>query len=343
MVKSAENHIARWWKKAENSKGRCFLCPRNCLINEGERGFCFVRQNIAGELVAAAYGRASGFCVDPIEKKPLYHFYPGISILSFGTIGCNLGCKFCQNWDISKPKDLSRLGEYASPKDVAAAAKAKCNAVAFTYNEPIVCAEYTIDTAKECRTLGVKAVAVTAGYISEQAREEFFEHMDAANVDLKAFTERFYEKFCLSKLQPVLDTLVYIKKKTKTWLEITNLVIPGENDSENEIKALSKWIAENLGKEVPLHFSAFYPCYQMLDAIPTPKETLFKARAIAMAQGLKYVYTGNVYDPQGSCTYCKNCGKVVIKREGYSISEYRLKNGKCEFCGTPCDGVFSPR
>lgn len=341
MAKNLALHTARWWKNLEDKNVQCFLCPRHCLIKKGSRGFCFVRQNMDGNFVAASYGHTSGFAIDPIEKKPLYHFYPGENVLSFGTIGCNLGCKFCQNWHMSRAEDLGLLIEDASPQDIASAAKrAQCKSVAFTYNEPIINAEYVIDAAQECRRAGIATVAVTDGYIGAEARDEFFENINAANVDLKAFTERFYEKLCSAKLQPVLDTLVFIKKETKTWLELTNLIISGENDSEGELKAMARWIVENLGSEVPMHFSAFHPSFQMMTTPVTPKETLAVARAIALSAGLKYVYTGNVYDPEGACTYCKHCGKVVIRRNGYEVKEYHLKNSQCEFCNTTCDGVF---
>lgn len=341
MVQRFKPSVARWWKALGNNSAQCFLCPRHCLVEEGARGFCFVRQNISGKLCSSSYGLTSGFAVDPIEKKPLYHFYPGTKVLSFGTIGCNLGCKFCQNWHISKPDVPERLCEEESPADVAQGAKkSKCAAVAFTYNEPIISAEYVIDTAKECHACGIKTVAVSDGYIGEEAREEFFLHMDAANIDLKGFTEAFYQKLCSARLQPVLDTLIFIKKKTKTWLEITNLIIPGENDAFSEIRVMCAWIVKNLGKDVPLHFSAFHPSFQMMDRLATPRKMIIEARKIAIASGLKYVYSGNIDDAAGSSTYCKNCKKVIVHRDGYAVTEFNLKNGKCSFCQTTCEGFF---
>ncbi len=326
----------------ENNRILCELCPRACALAEGQRGFCFVRQNIGGEMILTTYGRSSGFCIDPIEKKPLNHFYPGTSVLSFGTAGCNLGCKFCQNWDISKSREWDRLNDQASPETIARAARRlQCRSVAFTYNDPVIFAEYAIDIAKECHKLNIKTVAVTAGYIMPEARKEFYEHMDAANVDLKGFTERFYEKITLSSLQPVLDTLIYLKHETKVWFEITTLLIPDENNSDEELNLMTKWISENLGNDVPLHFSAFHPDYKMLDKERTPATTLTRARGIAKANGLKYVYTGNVHDIDGGSTYCPNCKTRVIERDWYVLGKYQLKNkNQCKNCGTVIPGYF---
>ena len=331
----------RYWKPVEDKRILCYLCPRHCTLADGQRGFCFVRQNIAGEMILTTYGRSSGFCIDPVEKKPLNHFYPGTSILSFGTAGCNLGCKFCQNWDISKSKEWDRLTDQASPDEIADGAKRLgCRSVAFTYNDPVIFAEYAIDIADACRERGIFAVAVTAGYMTPQSRPEFYAHMDAANVDLKAFTEEFYKKVTLSALQPVLDTLIYLKQETKVWFEITNLVIPGENDSEREFHEMAEWIMANLGSDVPLHFSAFHPDYRMLDKPHTPAETLKKARNIALAKGLHYVYTGNIHDPSGASTYCHHCGELLIERDWYELGIYNIREGQCRFCGTTCAGHF---
>ncbi|MDP8265359.1 MAG: AmmeMemoRadiSam system radical SAM enzyme [Candidatus Aceula meridiana] len=339
---SNENFQASWGQNLNNKEVRCQLCPRECLLKEGQRGFCFVRQNIDGNLILTTYGRSSGFCIDPIEKKPLYHFYPGSPILSFGTAGCNLGCLFCQNWNISKSKEFDRLTEQATPKQIAEAAKKRhCPSVAFTYNDPVIFTEYAIDVAKECHNLGVKTVAVTAGYINPKPRKKFFEHIDAANVDLKAFSENFYEKFCLGHLDPVLDTLKYIKNETKIWLEITTLIIPSKNDSDEELDEMTSWIAKELGTDVPIHFSAFHPSFKILDISATPKETLTKARAIALKNGLRYVYTGNVNDDEGSSTYCPNCKKMIIQRFGYTLVESHIKNKKCIFCNTEVAGYFT--
>ncbi len=342
MIKPAlNNYVGRFWKTMEDGRVLCYLCPRHCMLANGQRGFCFVRQNIDNQIVLTTYGRSSGFCIDPIEKKPLNHFYPGTSVLSFGTAGCNLGCKFCQNWDISKSKEFDRLGAVATPEKIAQVAlDLKCKSVAFTYNDPVIFAEYAIDIAKECRKVGVKTVAVTAGYITDEARSEFYEYMDAANVDLKGFTEDFYSKICYGHLQPVLDTLVYLKTKTKVWFELTTLLIPGENDSDNDLHAMSEWIFNNLGPEVPLHFTAFHPDFKMTDKPNTPSETLTKARSIALSKGLHYVYTGNVHDVVGSSTYCSQCKEILIERDWFVLGKYNLKDGKCMKCGTLCPGFF---
>jgi pyruvate formate lyase activating enzyme len=336
------HHPARWWHRLPDGRIQCDLCPRDCRLHEGQRGACFVRKMEGGEMILTTYGRSSGFCIDPIEKKPLAHFYPGTSVFSFGTAGCNLACKFCQNWDISKSREMDRLMDTASPAEIARAAQRHgCKSVAFTYNDPVIFAEYAIDTAIECHKLGLKTVAVTAGYIHPEPRREFFAHMDAANVDLKAFTEDFYFKITGGHLQPVLDTLIYLKKETHVWLEITTLLIPGKNDSDEEITALSQWIARELGPDVPLHFSAFHPDYKMLDVPPTPLSTLVRARQLAMQQGLHYVYTGNVHYPEGDTTYCPGCHAPVIRRDWYAIEDYRLDGaGHCLACGTRIAGHF---
>jgi len=295
-------------------------------------------------MILTAYGKSSGFCVDPIEKKPLYHFLPGTGVLSFGTIGCNLGCKFCQNWHISKPKNDEQLSVSASPSVIAKAAHSLgCRSVAFTYNEPAIFAEYVQDVALACRDLGIKTVAVTAGYMHEKSRAEFYANIDAANVDLKSFSDTFYEKLTSAKLQPVLDTLIYLKKSTNVWLEVTTLLIPGENDSAEEIHALTEWVAGNLGVDTPLHFSAFHPDFLMSENRSTSLATLLMARGIAIEKGLRYVYTGNVRDPRGSATYCHNCKKLLIGRDGFAITEYNLnEKGECAFCQTKCSGQFDP-
>ncbi len=296
-------------------------------------------------MVLTTYGRSSGFCIDPIEKKPLSHFLPGTPVLSFGTAGCNLTCKFCQNWDISKAREVERLNENASPRAIAAAAKQMgCRSVAYTYNDPVIFLEYAVDTAIACHEVGVKNVAVTAGYITEQARGDFFQHMDAANVDLKGFTEGFYRSLCGARLGEVLDTLVWLRRETKVWLEITTLLIPGENDSTAELGALSAWVAAELGVDVPLHFTAFHPDWRMRDKPPTPPATLTRARAIAMAHGMRYVYTGNVHDPEGGGTYCHGCGTLLIGRDWHELSAWRLDaKGCCVNCGTATAGVFEAR
>ncbi len=332
----------KYWHVIEDGRIQCDLCPRFCKLHEGQHGLCFVRACQNNQIVLTTYGRSSGYCVDPIEKKPLNHFLPGTPILSFGTAGCNLACKFCQNWDISKARETDVLADQASPELIARAAKKLgCSSVAYTYNDPVIFMEYAIDVAKACRELGIKSVAVTAGYITEEPRKEFFSYMDAANVDLKAFTEQFYHKICGGHLQPVLDTLKYLKHETNVWFEITTLLIPGENDSDQELEEMTQWVVENLGTDVPHHFTAFHPDWKMLDKPPTPPETLTRARRIAMKNGIRYAYTGNVHDVEGGSTYCHHCGKKLIGRDGYVITEWHLTNdGHCQSCGTQCAGVF---
>jgi pyruvate formate lyase activating enzyme len=336
---------ARHWHRLDDGRLQCDVCPRFCKLHEGQRGLCFVRARQDDAMVLTTYGRSSGFCIDPIEKKPLSHFLPGTPVLSFGTAGCNLTCKFCQNWDISKAREVERLNENASPRAIAAAAKQMgCRSVAYTYNDPVIFLEYAVDTAIACHEVGVKNVAVTAGYITEQARGDFFQHMDAANVDLKGFTEGFYRSLCGARLGEVLDTLVWLRRETKVWLEITTLLIPGENDSTAELGALSAWVAAELGVDVPLHFTAFHPDWRMRDKPPTPPATLTRARAIAMAHGMRYVYTGNVHDPEGGGTYCHGCGTLLIGRDWHELSAWRLDaKGCCVNCGTATAGVFEAR
>jgi pyruvate formate lyase activating enzyme len=332
----------RYWHKLDDGRIQCDLCPRLCKLHEGQRGFCFVRACQDDQIVLTTYGRSSGYCIDPIEKKPLNHFLPGTPVLSFGTAGCNLGCKFCQNWDISKSREIDTLADEASPEKVARVAhELGCRSVAFTYNDPVIFMEYAVDVADACRAVGVKTVAVTAGEICDEPRVEFYRHMDAANVDLKGFTERFYEKICAGELQPVLDTLVYLKRETSVWFEITNLVIPGENDSDEELDAMTRWVVGELGPDVPMHFTAFHPDFRMLDKPPTPPATLARARRIAIENGVRYAYTGNVHDGDGQSTYCHSCGKRVIGRDWYVLFDWKLTDdGRCTHCGTPCAGVF---
>ena len=337
----ASDHPARWWTVLPDGRMECRLCPRFCKLQEGQRGFCFVRQRTGGGMVLTTYGRSSGFCVDPIEKKPLNHFLPGTSVLSFGTAGCNLGCRFCQNWDISKARESDRLSDAASPDAIAATAKRLgCHSVAFTYNDPVIFAEYAIDVARACREQGIKTVAVTAGYITDEARPEFYRAMDAANVDLKAFTEDFYHRLCYAQLQPVLDTLVYLRRETDVWFEVTTLLIPGENDSRGELDRASDWFAANLGPDVPWHFTAFHPDFKMLDKPPTPPATLARAREIARAKGLKHVYTGNIHDRTGGSTWCPACGALLIERDWYELGAYNLDGNRCRACGCEIAGRF---
>ncbi len=332
----------QWWHRREDGRVQCDLCPRACKLADGQRGFCFVREARQGEIVLTSYGRASGFCSDPIEKKPLNHFYPGTQVFSFGTAGCNLGCQFCQNWGISKAREADRLTSYATPEAVAQATRrAGCRSVAFTYNDPVIFAEYAIDCAIAAHELGIATVAVTAGYILPEPRAEFYAHMDAANVDLKAFTDDFYRRLCYARLEPVKETLCWLRRETRVWIEVTTLLIPGLNDSEKEIGELCAWFGESLGPEVPLHFTAFHPSYRLRHVPATPVRTLRRARQQALRAGLRHVYTGNAYDPEGQSTYCAACGQLVIERDGYTLGQWHLDaQGRCAFCSKPLAGRF---
>jgi len=337
-----ESFPARWWHALPDGRVQCDLCPRDCRLHEGQQGLCFVRKREGDAMVLTTYGRSSGFCIDPIEKKPLNHFYPGSSVFSFGTAGCNLACKFCQNWDISKSREMDRLMDQASPERIAeVAAEAGCRSVAFTYNDPVIFAEYAMDTADACHARGVQTVAVTAGYMHAAPRREFYARMDAANVDLKAFSDDFYFRQTGAHLAPVLDTLQFIVHETACWLEITTLLIPGHNDSDAELQAMTRWIADHLGPDVPLHFTAFHPDYKMVDVPATPRATLQRAGTIARANGLRYVYLGNVHDRAGGTTSCPGCGGAVIERDWHRIVHYGLDDaGHCRSCGTAIPGRF---
>ncbi len=334
-----------WYHRVDEERIRCDLCPRECVLREGQRGLCFVRANEGGEMVLTTYGRSSGFCIDPIEKKPLHHFHPGSSVLSFGTAGCNLTCKFCQNWDISKSRDMDRLMAEAGPETIADAARSHgAKSVAFTYNDPVIFAEYAMDVADACHAHGIHTVAVTAGYMCDEPRRAFFEKIDAANVDLKAFTEDFYKRVAGGQLEPVKETLRHLVRETKVWTEITTLIIPGHNDSDEEISELAGFVATELGPHVPLHFSAFHPDYKMDEVPATPPSTLSRARHLAKAAGLLHVYTGNVHDREGDATYCPTCGEAVIERDWYELLAYRLDaGGKCEHCGHVIEGRFAEK
>ncbi len=338
-------HPTTHWHLVHDGRVQCDVCPRECRLHEGQRGLCFVRMREGDRIVLTTYGRSSGFCVDPIEKKPLNHFLPGTAVLSFGTAGCNLACRFCQNWDISKSREIETLADAASPEDIAGAAeRLGCRSVAFTYNDPVIFMEYAMDVADACRERGIRAVAVTAGYMNPAPRAEFYAHMDAANVDLKAFTEDFYHRTCAGRLRPVLETIEYLKHETDVWFEITNLLIPGLNDSDTEIDAMTGWVLERLGPDVPMHFTAFHPDFKMLDRPPTPHDTLTRARRIAINNGIRYAYTGNVHDPKGHNTYCYGCGEVLIERDRYELGAWDLTDdGRCTRCGERCAGVFDGR
>lgn len=335
----------KYWHKLADGRIQCDLCPRYCKLREGQRGLCFVRAHQDAQIVLTSYGRSSGYCIDPIEKKPLNHYLPGTPILSFGTAGCNLACKFCQNWDISKSREIDTLADHATPATIAKAAQQLgCRSVAYTYNDPVIFLEYAVDVAAACHERNVKSIAVTAGYITDVARPEFYQAMDAANVDLKAFTEEFYYKICGGHLQPVLDTLKYLKHETDVWFEITTLLIPGENDSERELEEMTQWVVENVGPDVPWHFTAFHPDWKMMDKTHTPPSTLTRARRIAIKNGVRYAYTGNVHDEAGGSTYCHQCGKKLIGRDWYVITAWNLtEDGHCPHCGTKLAGVLEAK
>jgi AmmeMemoRadiSam system radical SAM enzyme len=335
--------LGRWWH-VEGERIHCDLCPRACSLKEGDRGFCFVRQNVRGKMYLTTYGRSTGFCIDPVEKKPLNHFFPGTSVLSFGTAGCNLGCKFCQNWSISKSREIELLSEEATSVQIARAAEhLGCASVAFTYNDPVIWAEYALDTADACHALGIKTIAVTAGYITPKARGDFYAKMDAANVDLKGFTEQFYSRFTLSHLDPVLQTLRWLKEETDVWFEITNLLIPQANDDMDDVKRMCDWIVANVGDRVPVHFTAFHPDFRMRDRERTPASTLTAARAIAVAAGIKFPYVGNVHDVEHQSTWCPGCGACLIERDWYELGRYALRGNRCGRCGEEIPGQFGTR
>ncbi len=332
----------KYWHTLADGRLQCDVCPRHCRLREGQRGLCYVRQRLDGEVKLVSYGRSSGFCVDPIEKKPLNHFFPGSRVLSFGTAGCNLACKFCQNWDMSKSREMDTLADSATPERLAASAvELGCASIAFTYNDPVIFLEYAVDVALACQESSIQSVAVTAGYVDPAPREEFFRAMNATNVDLKAFSERFYQKICGGHLAPVLETLEFINQETDVWLEITTLLIPGENDSDREIDEMTAWLSEHLGTDVPLHFTAFHPDWKMRDINRTPAETLTRARQLAINNGLRYVYTGNVHDSQGASTYCHVCNEMLIERDWYQLGHWGLSSdGRCQQCQTPLPGRF---
>ncbi len=341
-MKSDTLHPTKYWHRLDDNRIQCDLCPRFCKLKSGQRGLCFIRVCQDEQIFLSSYARSSGFCIDPIEKKPLNHFLPGTPVLSFGTAGCNLACKFCQNWDMSKSRQMETLAQSATPEQIAnAAVQSSSRAVAFTYNDPVIFMEYAIDVAQACSEKNIKTVAVSAGYICDEPRIEFFKSCDAANIDLKAFSEQFYWKLTGAHLQTVLETLKYIKSETNVWLEITTLIIPGENDSQAELEKMSQWIFENLGPDVPLHLTAFHPDWKMMNTPATPKSTLIKARSIAREAGLHYVYTGNVHDKESQSTYCSQCQELLIGRDWYELSEWNLdRNGSCHNCGSSCAGVF---
>ncbi len=332
-------HSARWWTTLPDGRIDCFLCPRHCHLAEGQRGFCYVRENLGGVLVQHAYGRPAALAVDPIEKKPLFHFYPGSAILSLGTAGCNLGCQFCQNFDISKARSMQDNARQLDPQEIVEMAlEYGVPAIAFTYNEPTIWAEYAIDIACAAHQAGLRTVMVSNGYVTREAFFELYEHIDAANIDLKGFSEEFYARVTLAHMRPVLDVLRWLRHETKVWLEITNLIIPGCNDRPEETEALCAWILGELGNDVPLHFTAFHPDFKMLDREPTPPETVHRAREIALERGLKYVYEGNLLTRDGGNTHCPACHRTLIRRTWHQLNEVAIVNGCCAHCGAEIAG-----
>jgi pyruvate formate lyase activating enzyme len=340
-VLNPTHHPARWWETMPDGRLHCYLCPRHCHIGEGQTGFCFIRKNEAGRLVQLGYGRPAALQMDPIEKKPLNHFFPGTKVLSMGTAGCNMGCFFCQNWDISKAKSDQVNSASLSPEQVVdLTLQHGAPSIAFTYNEPTIWSEYVIDIAKIAHEEGLNTVMVSNGYITREAFFDVYQHIDAANIDLKAFTENFYSKITLTHLQPVLDTLKWLRHETDVWFEITNLIIPTLNDGDSEFRQLCDWVLNSLGDDVPLHFTAFHPDFKLQDKPPTPPETLHRARAIACEMGLKFVYEGNIWSDGGN-TICPGCKRAIIRRSWHDILSYDVRQGKCGHCGTGIPGVFS--
>lgn len=330
---------AKYYEKLSGKIVQCNLCPNRCILSEGQIGLCKARKNIDGELYSMTYGKVSSVHVDPIEKKPFFHVLPGSKAFSIATTGCNLRCSFCQNWQISQVFSWEAQTQEATPEQVVeAAVQSRAESIAFTYNEPIIFYEYMLDIAKLAKQQGLKTVVVSAGYINPEPLRELLPYLDAYKVDLKAYKESFYQKLTGGHLAPILETMKIIKQ-SGTWLEIVNLLIPGENDSEEEIREMAKWIKENVGDEVPLHFSAFHPMYKLQNLPPTPPETVIKAREIAMEEGLKYVYVGNISYPEGESTYCPESGEVAIERKSYFILSNNLKNGQCP-TGEKIPGVW---
>lgn len=332
----------RYWHKLDNNRIQCDLCPRYCKLKIGQQGLCFIRENQHDQIVLTSYGRSSGFCIDPIEKKPLNHFLPGTSVFSFGTAGCNLSCKYCQNWDISKSREMHTLADAASPEAIAETAqRLKCRSVAFTYNDPVIFLEYAVDVARECHKRNIKTVAVTANYICEEPAKEFYSVIDAANIDLKSFSDDFYHKITGGHLQPVLDRLIYLKHETDVWFELTTLIIPGLNDSDEELDAMTKWVVKELGADIPMHFTAFHPDFKMSDIPATSKNSLIRAREIAMKNGVHYAYTGNTHFTEGDSSWCSSCGQKLIGRDWYELSEWNIDaKACCNKCGESVAGIF---
>ena len=341
LEKHESLHPARWWEAEAGGKVHCYLCPRHCHIGAGQAGFCFIRANEGGKLYSVGYARPAALQIDPIEKKPLNHFLPGTRVFSMGTAGCNMGCFFCQNWDISKSRSDQVRSSYVPPEDVVSLAiRNGCPSIAFTYNEPTIWGEYVIDICAAAKERGINTVMVSNGYITYEAFHDIYDHIDAANIDLKAFTENFYGRVTLTHLQPVLETLQWLKNETNVWFEMTNLMIPTLNDDPAETRKLAEWVLEHLGPDVPLHFTAFHPDFKLQDKPATPPETLHRARAIAREVGLHYVYEGNIFS-DGAHTSCPSCGTLLIRRSWHDVQQNHLKNGACPKCGLAIPGRWT--
>jgi pyruvate formate lyase activating enzyme len=340
-AEKASFHEARWWEAEPNGKVHCYLCPRHCHIGEGQAGFCFIRANQGGKLYSQGYAHPAALQIDPIEKKPLNHFLPGTRVFSMGTAGCNMGCFFCQNWDISKSRSDQVHSSYVPPEDVVLLAiRNGCPSIAFTYNEPTIWGEYVIDICAAAKEYEINTVMVSNGYITYDAFHDIYDHIDAANIDLKAFTENFYGRVTLTHLQPVLETLQWLKKETNVWFEITNLMIPTLNDQPSETRELCDWLLEHLGPDVPLHFTAFHPDFKLRDKPKTPPETLHRARGIAREAGLHYVYEGNIFSDGGN-TSCPSCGTLLIRRSWHDVEENHLNKGTCPQCDLAIPGRWT--
>ncbi len=319
---------------------QCELCPKNCLIEPGQSGECRVRINIDGVLRTVVYGYPCSISVDPVEKKPLFHFLPGTPILSIATVGCNLHCRNCQNWEISQANPEDTPAAFCPPERLVQLTREQaCPSIAYTYTEPIIYYEYTYDSAKLAREAGMRNVLVTAGYVNEEPWRQLLEYVDAANIDLKALSDEFYQRICSATLKPVQDALV-AAKASGALVEVTHLIIPTLNDRSEQLRQLSRWIKTNMGAETPLHFSRFFPKYKMLNLPPTSLETLDTAREIAMEEGLQYVYIGNIRSKEGQNTYCPECERLLIERSGYTILQNNLKDGRCPDCSKEIYGVW---
>jgi pyruvate formate lyase activating enzyme len=334
-------HEARWWESEPGGKVHCYLCPRHCRIGEGQSGFCYIRANQGGKLYSLGYAHPAALQIDPIEKKPLSHFLPGTRVFSMGTAGCNMGCFFCQNWDISKSRADQVNSTYVPPEDVVSLAiRYGCPSIAFTYNEPTIWGEYVIDICQAAREKGIRTVMVSNGYVTREAFHDIYDYIDAANIDLKAFTENFYGRITLTHLAPVLETLQWLKNETNVWFEITNLIIPTLNDAPAETRALAEWVVEHLGPGVPLHFTAFHPDFKLREKPRTPPETLHAARRTAVAAGLHYVYEGNI-PGDGANTSCPACQTRLVQRSWHQVLENHLREGCCPSCGLAIPGRWS--